>query len=771
MKKIFIICSCLLLMIIQDVIAQQIQPVDFQNKKFVNNIHPASRQGWVEFRNENPYHGDKLFSEQPELLNMQADDEMRIFKTNTDRAGNKHYKYAQYYKGVRIEGIEHIVHERNGRVSLANGNFIAGMNLNVIPSISPEQSIAAVLAKYPAEKYLWEDEEEETHFKKQKNDENATLYPAPELLLVKKNTKDELLAENYMLAYRMYIFAKKPHLAKAVYVDAHTGEILRDKPMEIFCNTGEVETTYNGTQTVNTDFRTEDCGSSDLEETEYFSINDCNTDSEIRSYMSGTYTSSVYGEDWLECDADNIWSSTSAEQMVMTSLWAVSKAFAYYDAEFGHESFDGSSGLIDVFSNKTYFNDDDEPYCTNANFTNFLDNIYFGAGYDCEAGTTDDYNPLDIAGHEYAHGIIEYAHYDALDYSEESGALNESFADIFGEMTENWVEGGAMTWLHGDDMTTGPNRSFISPNDEGQPDTYLGDMWYDVDGDDDNGGVHTNSGVQNHMFYLLSEGGSGVNDFNVDYHVEGIGSEVAEEIAWHAMMNYLNAADGYFTARNAWIQSAIDLYGSCSQEVISVGQAWQAVGVTFFTSYDVASVCGTYTLTGYADATHGIENSNLLFGVFVSDCATTVNSPAVVTFESGYYVELNPGFEAKSGSTFVALIDECEVSEYDPDDVRIANIANENTTAADVFVSEIKMYPSPADASVSLDVNLQQALQVSISVFDITGKEIAVWVQGEMFDTGIHQLQFETSSFSNGMYISIIKAGSETYTNKFIVQH
>jgi bacillolysin len=73
------------------------------------------------------------------------------------------------------------------------------------------------------------------------------------------------------------------------------------------------------------------------------------------------------------------------------------------------------------------------------------------------------------------------------------------------------------------------------------------------------------------------------NDYGVEYTVEGIGHEKAQDIAWGAMMDYLNAADGYITARNAWIQSAIDLFGSCSQEVISVGQAWQAVGVTFFT--------------------------------------------------------------------------------------------------------------------------------------------------------------------------------------------
>lgn len=758
-------------MSIQPVIAQQTSVVDFQNKKFVNNINPKSHTGWIEFRKENPYHADKLFIEQPELLNMQADDEMRLWKTNTDKAGNHHYKFAQYYKGVRVEGIEQITHERNGRLSLANGDFVATLNLNTIPAISPEASLQTVLQHFPAEKYLWEDEKEVARFKNKKNDEKASLYPAPELLIVKTDAKAENSAENYVLAYRMYLFAEKPYMAKAVYVNAQTGDIIREKSLDHFCNETEIETTYNGTQTVYTDFRTEECDYTFEDETAYFSINDCNVGSEIRSYYSAAYGTWDYGEDWLICDDENTWASSYSPLMVMTSLWAISEAYNYFDAEFGHESFDGSSGLIDVFSGKTYFNDDDEPYCSNANFTNFLDNIYFGAGSDCDAGTTDDYNSIDIAGHEYTHGIIEYAHFDALDYSEESGALNESFADIFGEMTEIWVEGGSITWLHGEDLTTGPNRSFLDPNDEGQPDTYLGDMWYDIDGDDDNGGVHTNSGVQNHMFYLLSVGGSGTNDHGVEYNVEGIGNEVAEEIAWQAMMNYLNADDGYITARNAWIQSAIDLYGSCSQEVISVGQAWQAVGVTEFTSYDLASVCGTYTLTGYADATYGIENSILLVGEFISDCSTTINTPAIVTFESGYYVELNPGFEAKSGSTFTALIDECEISDYDAGDLKISQIdANENTSSIQ-FISEIKMYPSPADAFISLELNILQTEKVSISVFDLAGKEVDVWMQNELQDTGIQTHQFNTEDLSNGMYICVIKAGDKSTINKFIIQH
>ncbi|MFN3939599.1 MAG: M4 family metallopeptidase, partial [Chitinophagales bacterium] len=465
MKKLYIIGICLCVMMHQKLNAQPASLLLNQDKKIAEYIYPNSSPEWIEFRKEAPYSAAKLFNQEPSILQMQPNDELRLWKTSMDKANNMHYKFAQYYMGVRVEVIEYSTHERNGRLHLANGNFVAGIQMDVTPAISEQQAIINALAEYPAEKYLWQNARQEDAFKRKKKNENATLYPDPELLLVKKDTKGEMSPDNYMLAYRMYIFAEKPHIAKAVYVDAITGKVFREKSMELFCNTTTIETTYNGTQTVYTDYRTEDCDYTGDSETAYFPIDDCNPGSEIRSYYSAPYTAWNYGDDWLICSDDNTWLDAYSPLMVMSSLWAVRKAFQYFIDEFGHESFDGSSGLIDVFNGKTYFTeDDDEPYCTNANFTNFLDNIYFGAGSDCLSGTTDDYNTLDIAAHEFTHGVIEYAHFDALDYSEESGALNESFADIFGEIVELHVEGGAPTWLHGEDKSSGYGRSFSNPN-------------------------------------------------------------------------------------------------------------------------------------------------------------------------------------------------------------------------------------------------------------------------------------------------------------------
>ena len=98
-----------------------------------------------------------------------------------------------------------------------------------------------------------------------------------------------------------------------------------------------------------------------------------------------------------------------------------------------------------------------------------------------------------MAGHEYTHGVDNYT--AELVYQDESGALDESFADIFGFMVEQFTEGGVSDWLMGEDAIV--IRSFEDPNVEGshypiandcgvvavgQPDTYEGTFWYVVPG-------------------------------------------------------------------------------------------------------------------------------------------------------------------------------------------------------------------------------------------------------------------------------------------------
>ena len=177
---------------------------------------------------------------------------------------------------------------------------------------------------------------------------------------------------------------------------------------------------------------------------------------------------------------------------------------------------------------------------------------------------------------DFTHGLTSNT--ANLIYSAESGALNESFSDIFGTCVENYATPADWDWLIGEDLSSSPFRSMSDPNSHGDPDTYFGTNWASLTGGD-SGGVHTNSGVQNFWFYLLSEGGSGVNDNSDAYNVTGLGISTAAKIAFRSLTLYLIESSEFADARFYSIQAATDLYGACSPEVESTTNAWYAVGV------------------------------------------------------------------------------------------------------------------------------------------------------------------------------------------------
>jgi Zn-dependent metalloprotease len=126
--------------------------------------------------------------------------------------------------------------------------------------------------------------------------------------------------------------------------------------------------------------------------------------------------------------------------------------------------------------------------------------MFYGAGY---AGADD------VVGHEMTHGVID--HSSDLLYWGQSGALNESLADIMGEIVDrrNTLDGTDATWPLGEDIPGGALRSLSNPSAFGQPDRMTSGFWdADTFGYGDNGGVHTNRGVGNKTAYLIAQGGT-----------------------------------------------------------------------------------------------------------------------------------------------------------------------------------------------------------------------------------------------------------------------
>ena len=192
---------------------------------------------------------------------------------------------------------------------------------------------------------------------------------------------------------------------------------------------------------------------------------------------------------------------------------------------------------------------------------------------------------IDVAAHELTHAVTSYS--SNLIYMNESGALNEAFSDMMGTSVEFYFQApgtglAQADYLLGEDsirsLTPGGLnglRSMANPIAYGDPDHYsLRDT-----GTDDNGGVHTNSGIPNHVFYLAIEGGrnrvSGIT-------VQGVGAANREQIErafYRAFTLLLPASANFSMARATTIQAARDLFGANSAAAAAITQAWTAVGV------------------------------------------------------------------------------------------------------------------------------------------------------------------------------------------------
>lgn len=149
------------------------------------------------------------------------------------------------------------------------------------------------------------------------------------------------------------------------------------------------------------------------------------------------------------------------------------------------------------------------------NVTQF-DNAFFSGSYMCYGNGDSLFFPLgavDTTGHEASHAVVQL--FAGLIYQGHPGALNESFADVMGVCFEFYLYNrftaleGKSDWTLGEDMGKRIKylRNMADPTaaEMPQPKLYRGPLWADPNGAQDNGGVHTNSGVANYCFYLYAQ--------------------------------------------------------------------------------------------------------------------------------------------------------------------------------------------------------------------------------------------------------------------------
>jgi Zn-dependent metalloprotease len=208
---------------------------------------------------------------------------------------------------------------------------------------------------------------------------------------------------------------------------------------------------------------------------------------------------------------------------------------------------------------------------------------------------------LDVVGHEMTHGVTE--HTAGLTYRNQSGALNESWSDVFGELIEQWAENRqgfgttdaakAADWLIGEDVFT-PGvagdglRSMKSPGTAYKGDPQPAHMSNYKKMSSDNGGVHVNSGIPNKAAYEAAV---------------RIGGEKLAKIWYLALTDYMKSNASFQDAANATLAAASKLYGQ-GAESQAILDAWTAVGITAKAGVSAVSAAAHAAAQAAAAADH-----------------------------------------------------------------------------------------------------------------------------------------------------------------------
>jgi Zn-dependent metalloprotease len=507
--------------------------------------------------------GDQVLRQQLGLSNA---DQMVQRTAETDQLGFTHQKFAQFYQGIRVEHADYTVHSKAGTVESISGDFEKVQGVSITPSLSESTALDRAVAHVGARKYMWQTTDADA----------ASFRPTGELVIVR-----DARVENgpLVLAWKFNIYAAAPISRAYVYVDARTGAVvLQDNIIKHAAATGTFATAYSGSRSF-TDGTT--TGG-------YFLREGTTRGQGIETYncrKGNSYTSAV---DFI--DADNNWTSAeynnaNFDNVAGDAHVGAQATYDYWKNVHGRNSYDNAGAKI-----KSYVHFDDVP--GGAGYENaYWDGVRmtYGDG----ASRFRPLTSLDVCGHEIGHAVCEKT--ANLTYANESGAMNEGLSDIWGASIEayavaslGFTSGGVKaksTWLIGEeiDKQQAALRSMSDPKSLGQPAYYKGQYWAPLSSSpsnaNDQGGVHTNSGVLNHWFYILAVGKSGTNEGGGTYAVTGVGLDAAAKITYRMESVYMTASSTYSQARSFAIQAATDLYGTGSAQVTAVTNAWFAVGV------------------------------------------------------------------------------------------------------------------------------------------------------------------------------------------------
>ncbi|MEW2290354.1 M4 family metallopeptidase [Streptomyces sp. NPDC047841] len=474
-------------------------------------------------------------------LGLGAQEKLVVKDVVKDNDGTLHTRYERTYAGLPVLGGDLVVH--TPPASLAKGTVSATFNnkrtIKVRSTTATVSKAAAATTALKAAKTL--------------RAEKPTTDSARKVIWAGSGTP-KLAWETVVGGFQDDGTPSQLH----VITDAGTGkELYRYQAVK----TGTGNTQYSGTVTLNTTLS----GST-------YQLNDT-TRGGHKTYNLNRATS---GTGTLMTDADDVWgdgTGSNTQTAGADAAYGAQETWDFYKNTFGRSGIrnDGVAAYSRVHYSSGYVNA-------------FWDDSCFCMTYGDGSGNTHALTSLDVAGHEMSHGVTSNT--AGLDYSGESGGLNEATSDIFGTGVEFYANNSSDPgdYLIGEKIDINGNGTPLRYMDKPSKDGGSADSWYSGVGNLD---VHYSSGPANHMFYLLSEG-SGTKVINgVTYNsptsdgvaVTGIGRDAALKIWYKALTTYMTSSTNYAGARTAALNAAAALYGTNSTQYAGVGNAFAGINV------------------------------------------------------------------------------------------------------------------------------------------------------------------------------------------------
>lgn len=481
--------------------------------------------------------------------------EWSISKSVIDDLGMEHIWIKQTFSGIPVYAGELILHAKHGKIESLTGKGFPTPEINsLVPALSKteaERKIIAVLQH--------RDEYEELSADLI---QTFKIEPIKSKLIIYHTDGN---ARNEKLAYHIEIVSGFIN-HKSFFIDAHNGDILHER--EEICKFHNHPAPPNGpttsnavdlngvTRTINTyedgaEFYLLDASRSMWSMNLPEALND-NQGVIWTLDAANKYPNNESFKVNLLASSNNTWNNPNA----VSAHYNAGVAYEYYKNVHGRESINGEKGNIISIINVS---DEDGNNFDNAFWA--FDAMWYGNGDEVFRELAAS---LDVAAHEMTHGVIQSE--ANLEYFGESGALNESFADVFAVLMDrdNYTIGEDIVLPN--TIPSGALRDLSDPHNGGsqffdgsfQP-KHVDEQYF---GNDNNGGVHINSGIPNHAFFLFAE---------------TIGKDKAEKIYYRALTTYLTRSSQFIDLRIAIEQSAGDLFGTA--EVNAAKAAFDAVGI------------------------------------------------------------------------------------------------------------------------------------------------------------------------------------------------